>query len=116
MSEKEYINTYSDKAILQQIGRFVKQQRIQKGLTQHELAARAAMSRSTLSLMERGENIVMINLIKALRILEALHVFTVFKTPPLISPFLLAEAERKQRKRVRRKTKNKNASDNDIGW
>jgi transcriptional regulator with XRE-family HTH domain len=101
MSENSDIYLYSDKSIMQQIGKFVKQQRISKSLTQQELADKAAISRSTLSLMERGENIVLLNLVKVLRILDELHVFKAFNTPLLISPFLLAEAEQKQRKRVR---------------
>lgn len=116
MSENSDIYLYSDKSLMEQIGRYVKQQRIQKGLTQTELAAQAAMSRSTLSLMERGENIVLLNLIKVLRVLDLLYVFSAFKTPTIISPFVLAEAERKQRKRVRNKNSTDDSSNLDLGW
>lgn len=116
MSENSDIYLYSDASLMQQIGRYVKQQRIQKGLTQTELATQAAMSRSTLSLMERGENILLLNLIKVLRVLDVLHVFNAFQTPTLISPFVLAEAERKQRKRVRSKPNSNHTSNTDLGW
>lgn len=116
MSENSDIYLYSDRSIMRQIGLFVKQQRIGKALTQQELADKAAMSRSTLSLMERGENIVLLNLVKVLRILDALHVFRAFETPALISPFLLAEAEQKQRKRVRNNSKDSQVEQNEDSW
>lgn len=116
MSENSDIYLYSDKGIMQQIGKFVKQQRISKAMTQQELADKAAMSRSTLSLMERGENIVLVNLVKVLRILDVLHVFRAFETPTLVSPFLVAEAERKQRKRVRKDNKDLPTSPNNYQW
>lgn len=115
MSEISYINTYSDKNIMKDIGTFVRQKRIAKNLTQQELADQAAMSRSTLSLMERGENIVLLNLIKVLRILDVLYVFEKFHLEPQISPILLAKEEAKRRKRVRT-GKNADPSNYDLGW
>ncbi len=116
MSEISDIYLYNDKSIMQQIGKFVKRQRVKKGLTQQELSEQAAMSRSTLSLMERGENIVLLNLVKVLRILDVLHVFKAFDTPTLISPFLLAEAEQKERKRVRNNSKDFPTTQSDYQW
>lgn len=115
MNDFSSINTYSDKAILKQIGEFVRQKRIEKNLTQHDLAQKAAMSRSTLSLMERGENIVLGNLIKALRILDALHVFDSFRTETVVSPILLAKEEQKKRKRASRGKDDATEYD-DLGW
>lgn len=116
MNDFSNITHYSDKAILQQIGKYVKHQRIAQNLTQTELAEKAAISRSTLSLMERGENIVLLNLIKVLRILNALHVWEAFDTPTLISPILLAEAERKQRKRASRSGKDQPPKNQNPPW
>ena len=74
MSNISDISLFSDKAILATIGLFVQQTRIKQNLNQQELADRAAVSRSTVSLLERGENISLINLLKILRILDALYV------------------------------------------
>jgi len=66
MSDISYISNLSDKAILVEIGNFIQQKRIKLNLTQQELAKQVSISRSTLSLIERGENIALINLIKIL--------------------------------------------------
>lgn len=52
----------SDLALLKKIGGFVKASRIEQNLTQDEVAGSAAISRSTLSLLERGENIALTNM------------------------------------------------------
>ena len=54
MNDFSYNPAISDAAIIKVIGTFIKQKRVEQNLTQAELAERAAMSRSTLSLMERG--------------------------------------------------------------
>lgn len=112
MSDFSYINNYSDKAILKDIGNFIRQKRLEQNISQQKLSDKASISRSTLSLMERGENIVLINLIKILRILDVLYVFESFQVKPQISPMLLAEAERKKRKKAGSKKDNENQS----GW
>lgn len=114
MNDISYINNLSDKAILLQIGRFIKQKRIDQQITQQELADRAAISRSTLSLIERGENIALLTLIKILRILDALYVFDDFKDKSRVSPILLAKEEHKRPRRAR-SSKGKN-KEPDLGW
>ena len=106
--------TMSDAAVLRQIGDFIKQRRIQQNITQQTLASNAAISRSTLSLAERGENISLANLVKILRLLDAFYVLEKFKTEPQISPIQLAKEEQKKRKRT---SKVKLQSENgDLGW
>lgn len=60
MSNISDISLFSDKAILNTIGLFVQQSRIKHNLNQQELADKAAVNRSTVSLLERGENISLI--------------------------------------------------------
>lgn len=115
MSNISDISLFSDKAILNTIGLFVQQTRIKQNLNQQELADKAALSRSTVSLLERGENISLINLLKILRILDALYVLKAFETREEISPLRLAKGEKKLRKRVMKKDTPQN--DNlDLGW
>ena len=104
----------SDASILKQIGEFIKEKRIEQNIKQDSLASAAVISRSTLSLIERGESISLINLIKILRMLDALYVLDRFKIEPKISPMLLAKEEQKKRKRVFR-TK-ENPEEDDLGW
>lgn len=105
----------SDKAILQKIGFFIQQTRIKENLTQEELAHQAAISRTTLSLLEHGENISLTNLIKILRILNALYVLNSFHVQEELSPIALAKGEKQKRQRASKQQNN--ISDNtDLGW
>ena len=45
----------SDQALVAQIGAFIKHQRMEQNKTQDVLASAAGISRSTLSLLERGK-------------------------------------------------------------
>lgn len=113
-NDSSSISSLSDAAILRQLGAFVKARRIDQNVTQGEMLERAAISRSTLSLLEKGENIAIANLLKVLRILEALYVFDQFKTTMQISPIQLAKNDEKKRKRASRK--NKENDRDDLGW
>lgn len=95
----------SDKALAQHIGVFVKHHRLEQNKTQDELATAAGISRSTLSLLERGERVTLATLIQALRVLDQLHVMEAFDVQENISPLALAKIEQEKRKRARVKNK-----------
>ena len=90
----------SDKALAKQIGAFIKYHRIEQGKTQDALAADAGISRSTLSLLERGETVNLSTLIQVLRVLDQLKVMNAFVVQETISPLELARLEKKKRKRA----------------
>jgi len=93
-------NAMSDNQIARQIGEFVKHHRMTQNKTQATLAKNAGISRSTLSLLERGETVTIATLIQVLRVLDQLQVingFTIIQQP---SPLLLARAEKGKRKRA----------------
>lgn len=113
MNDLSYISTLSDGAILKRIGQYVKSKRIERNLTQDEVAEQAAVSRSTLSLLERGENIAFGNLLKILRVLNALYVLEQFQTSDQISPIQLAKEDEKRRKRA---SSSKKGGNNNINW
>lgn len=115
MNNLIHIDIFSDKAILQKIGFFIQQIRIKENLTQSELAQQAAISRTTLSLLERGENISLSNLIKILRILNALYVLNSFDALEELSPMELAKGEKQKRQRAS-KTPNQQQDNSDLGW
>lgn len=114
MNDTSYEISSSDLTFLKEIGRFLQTTRIKQNLTQDEVANRAAISRSTLSLTERGENISMLNLIKILRVLDALYVLNQFKGETTVSPLLLAKAEEQKQKRATKVSGKDNKSD--LGW
>ena len=70
MNDKSYTNwdSMSDNALSEQIGHFIKHYRLQQNKTQEEVATKAGMSRSTLSLLERGETVTLASLIQVLRV------------------------------------------------
>jgi len=90
----------SDGNIACQIGEFIKYHRIEQHKTQQSLANNAGISRSTLSLLERGETVSVTTLIRVLRILERLQVFDGFSISRQPSPLMLAKAEKGRKKRI----------------
>lgn len=103
----------SDKALAEQIGVFVKHHRIELNKTQSLLAAESGISRSTLSLLERGETVTLATLIQVLRVLDQLQVMDAFVVHENLSPLKQAGLERKKRKRASSK---KIETSNETDW
>ncbi|MEX0813762.1 MAG: helix-turn-helix transcriptional regulator [Chitinophagales bacterium] len=97
----------SDKAIAKQIGHFIKTQRLEQNKTQNQIAKAAGISRSTLSLLERGQTVTLASFIQVLRVLDKLHLFKIFETEEKISPLALAKMQKQKRQRARPSNKNK---------
>ncbi|MFC3880660.1 helix-turn-helix domain-containing protein [Algoriphagus namhaensis] len=92
----------SDSAILKQIGTFVKYHRMEQQRSQDQLATDAGISRSTLSLLERGEKVNLITLIQVLRVLGQLHWLAEFEVQKTISPIEYIKLQKKyERQRIR---------------
>ena len=70
MTDKSFIKwpSMSDKALTAQIGAFIRHHRMEQNRTQEELAVAAGISRSTLSLLERGKTVTVMTLIQVLRV------------------------------------------------
>ena len=102
MTDKSYHNwsSMSDKALAEHIGRFVKEKRLELNKTQDALAHAAGISRSTLSLLEKGETVTLATLLQVLRVLDQLHILDVFSVQLTVSPMQLAKIELKKRKRA----------------
>lgn len=90
----------NDKALAEHIGAFVKQHRMEQNKTQETLANAAGISRSTLSLLERGETVTLATLIQVLRVLDQLQAMEAFSIQKVISPLALAKMEKNKRKRA----------------
>ena len=94
----------SDKALVEYIGVFIKHHRMEQNITQEALANAAGISRSTLSLLERGETVTLSTFIQILRMLDQLHIMEVFTIQQTISPLVLARMEMNKRKKASGKT------------
>jgi len=117
MTDNSYtqLASMSDKLIVEHIGTFVRHHRTEQHKTQDELAAAAGISRSTLSLLERGETVTISTLIQVLRVLDQLAVLKAFEVTQTISPLALAKLQREKRQRVRKKS-DKNNYNEDTDW
>jgi transcriptional regulator with XRE-family HTH domain len=104
----------SDKTLAKYIGTFVRHHRMEQNKTQDELATAAGISRSTLSLLERGETVTVTTLIQVLRILDQLSALSAFEVRETISPLALVKLQKEKRHRARSKSvKDKNQEDTD---
>jgi transcriptional regulator with XRE-family HTH domain len=105
----------SDKSLFQMIGRFIQWNRLNQNKSQDLIAETAGISRSTLSLLERGEKVRIDSLIQVLRVLDLLYIMDVFKVNDEISPLEYAKLKKKQRKQASAK-KPDNHKNDDLGW
>ncbi len=114
MTDNSFTNWFSmnDQALASYIGIFVKHHRLEQNKTQDSLAHQAGISRSTLSLLERGETVTLATLIQVLRALNQLQIMEVFSVQKTISPILLAKMERKVKNRARSSKKSQTANNN----
>ncbi len=105
MTDKSFTNwaSMSDQALSEHIGAFVRHHRLEQNKTQDALAHAASISRSTLSLLERGKTVTLTTLIQVLRVLEQLEVMAAFFVEQRISPLALAKIQRDKRQRARGK-------------
>ena len=106
MTELSYkTNWYSmsDQALNTTIGSFIKQHRLNQNKSQEEIAEAANISRSTLSLLERGKTVTLTTFLQILRVLDLLYVMDTFQARTEISPIKLANLEREKRKRASNK-------------
>ena len=105
MTDKSFTNwtAMSDKALAGQIGAFVRHHRLEQNKTQDTLSHEAGISRSTLSLLERGKTVTLATLIQVLRVLDQLQVMDVFAVEERISPLMLAKIQNEKRQRARGK-------------
>lgn len=109
------IISMSDKALVEHIGAFVRHHRVEQNKTQDELATAAGISRSTLSLLERGETVTVTTLIQVLRVLDQLHVLSAFEVKETLSPLALVKLQKEKRQRAR-STSKKPEENNKTDW
>ena len=105
----------SDKSLMETIGRFIQSHRLNQNRSQDQVAKAAGLSRSTLSLLERGEKVRIDSLIQVLRVLDLLHIMDVFKIQDQISPLEYAKLKKKQRKQAS-PGKGNNTDKENTGW
>lgn len=101
------LNAMTDRALCELIGGFVRNQRLENNMTQSEVAMKSGVSRSTLSLLEKGDPVTVPTLIQVLRVLDALYVLDQFIVDQTPSPLALAKLDQQKRKRARKNRQDK---------
>jgi transcriptional regulator with XRE-family HTH domain len=95
---------HTNDAVLAELGRRLERHRLQRNLTQAELAHEAQIGRATLQRLEHGQSVQSISMIKVLRTLGLLAALDAAVPSSIELPIAELEREqRKVRKRARRR-------------
>ena len=90
----------SDVAIIKEIGKRLKQIRLNQNLSQEKLSLLSGIDRITISRMESGRPVTSLTLIQLLRALNKLEILNAFRQEPEISPIKLLKLQEQQRKKA----------------
>jgi transcriptional regulator with XRE-family HTH domain len=106
-ARKEYMwKEMSDPAIIEELGRRLKDLRMRKGLQQSELASLAGVSLFTISKIENGKAVSITMLIAVFRALNILENIGLLVPDKLQSPVMLRKLKGKTKYRIRKKNTN----------
>lgn len=94
----------SDNEIIRDIGRRIKQLRLNKNISQEALSERTGLHRVTLSKIEGGQKMSLLTIIQVLRGLDELQRLDNIIPEERLSPLQLAKLQSRQRKRASKKT------------
>ena len=99
-----YWHAMSDPALLEMLGTFIRETRLQQNKTQQQVATAAGVNRSTVVQIENGGGGTLLSLVQILRGLGQLSLFQNFEVKqPQLSPPQLAKLEQNRRQRASRK-------------
>lgn len=90
----------SDPAIVTEIGRFIRRMRLNRNLTQQQLAAMSGVNRVTISRLEGGQVSTLLTVVQILRALDKLDILNVFHEEAETSPLQLLALKKRQRQRA----------------
>jgi transcriptional regulator with XRE-family HTH domain len=96
-------NELSNTAIVQEIGKRVKEYRLKKRFSQKELAERAGISVFTVAQIEHGKPVSIAMIVPVLRILRLLDNLEALLPEIAISPVEILKFKEKQSQRIRSK-------------
>ncbi|HXC25377.1 MAG TPA: helix-turn-helix transcriptional regulator [Gemmatimonadaceae bacterium] len=89
----------SDSTILEELGRRLTQARLDRNLTQEELATAAGVSKRTVERLETGSSVQLANFIRTLRALDLVQ--SVEHLIPLVAPSPIAQLKLQGKERQR---------------
>ena len=89
---------------LNEIGERLKRYRLNRNLSQKEIAERAGIGLASVARLEDGKGSTLANFIRVLTALDALDSLDAFLPVPLISPIQLAKLHGKERRKASMKS------------
>ena len=96
-----------DAAVVTQLGKELRRIRLERNLSQAEVAQRAGLDRTTVVKLEAGRAATLLTVLQVLRAMDRLELLDAFHQEPQPTPYMLVEAQakylKKQRKRAGRK-------------
>lgn len=112
------ISNLNDAAVLLEIGRRLRRERLNADLTQQQLAQQVGLSRKTIQNAEDGKNCSLESIVRMLRGLNILDQLDAFLPDPGPSPVQLARMRGKERQRAsgRRRTRRGAGKTDDYKW
>lgn len=96
-------NSLSNETVVREMGERMKGQRINKRMTQQELAEKAGVSMFTIAQIERGKSVSLSMLVAVMRVLRLLDNLELLLPAPQLSPVALLKQQERVVRRVRRK-------------
>ena len=93
-------NSLSNANVIQEIGARIKKQRINKKMTQQQLAEKAGVSLFTIAQIEKGKSVSLNMWVAVLRVLRLLDNLDLLLPESKISPVALMKQQQKVIKRV----------------
>lgn len=106
----------TDNMILQKIGENIKRLRLERNISQKELAVSAGVAISSVAALERGENVSLKTLIPLLRALNSLQLLSDFLKEPEMSPIAYAKQLDSQKTRKRASATKNNNDKSESEW
>jgi transcriptional regulator with XRE-family HTH domain len=98
---------FSDAGVVERLGAELKRMRLERNLTQAEVAERAGLDRTTIVKLEAGRAATLLTVVQVLRAIGRLDLLNTFHEEPKLTPYMLVEQQEKylknQRKRASRK-------------
>ena len=92
--------THSDESILGELGSRLEQLRVQRGITQADLAREAGIGKRTLERMEAGEGAQLVTILRVLRALGMIDRLDLLAPEVLPSPIARARLQGRRRQRA----------------
>jgi len=108
-------NQMTDDRVLEQLGERLSRYRLDRNVTQADLASEAGVHKNTVFRLEAGESTQTKNLVRVLRALGLLEQLEALVPEPTPSPLKLLDAMEQQRKRAVSKSEQQSDSES-PGW